>query len=137
MTWTKLDLSESEFEEAKNTLSSVGIGKYYFNTREVHFEQLPATKVKSEYRVRDNDLHIHIFHIDKSLERPWNAYEYAYALFNSIVEEFNMEQFQDRVRVEYVPMVNAWDVVISGVASLKTPNSSRLVKMIERANRAV
>ena len=126
--WTKIDVEESEFKEANDAFRELGFGNFGFCVEEIQFTPLSTSYVMSEWRVKDGNVEAHIFQPGRSLYKMWDHAGYAYALFNSIVKEFSMEHYQDRLTVEFIPEVNGWYILIEGVAMLKEPDSERIAR---------
>ena len=127
--WTRIDVDREEFDEARSTMGEININECDYATTPVLFDQLQTGRVSAEFRVRDGDVELHIFHPDRNLDQPWHT-QFAYDLYEQILMEFRLEHFPDRVLVEYVPEVNGWYVVIRRVAVMKDPDQSRLEAMI-------
>ena len=128
--WTKIEVDEKEFREANETFREIGFGNFMVEVEEVTFAPLPTPYVMSEWRAHNGNVEVHVFHLGRSLDRVWDHAAYAYALFNAIVVEFDMEHYQDRITVEFIPEVNGWYVLIKGVAMIKDPDPSRLVRIL-------
>ena len=129
--WTRIDVPDKEFREANETFREIGFDTMAFSATPVMFEHLPTNYVEAEWRTKNGSIEAHVFYRGRGLDLAWDHAGYAYALFGAIVKEFYMEQYQDRITVEFVPEVNGWYILIGGVAMLKDPDPSRLVKIFD------
>lgn len=132
---TKKQIDVEDYARAKESFRNMGLDQFNFTTQPITFDQLPTAFVRSEFRVKDDDVELHIFHYgaQQCQYAPWDLQKFPYVLYDALIKEFRLQSYPERVLVEYVPELNAWYVLIKQVASLKVPNTERFVNAIDAA----
>lgn len=131
MPWTRIEVEATEFNEAHQTFREAGFGSFGYLPEAIRFRLLDTKFVDAEWRVVDGNIEMHVFHHGRPTDLLWNHRPYAEALFMALITTFSMDTFPDRLRVEFVPEVNAWYVLIKGVAQISEPDPSRLVSALD------
>lgn len=122
------DLVKQHGSEAREMFQKNYFGEGAPNVQAVDMKHVEFPAFTAEFVVKGEDLIVHFFRNDGN---PWPN-DFRGRMWNSFVETFKLQNFSDRVVIDWIQELYSWCVTIKKVAIISHPEDEVVLSALQR-----